>query len=264
MPRLAANLSMLFTEHDFLDRFEAAAKAGFEAVEFLFPYDHPAEVLRARLDRFGLRQALFNLSPGDWESGERGLSIFPDKREAFAASLEQALGYAKVLGCPKLHVMAGVPPASLDLGLARRTYVENLRQACARAQVAGVRLLIEPLNTRDMPGYFLTSLEQARDLIVEVANPALGLQLDLYHRQIMRGDLAVALEEHWPLVGHIQIAGVPGRHEPDVGEINYPYLLDRIDALGYDGFVGCEYRPKAGTRAGLGWARRYGIAPKEA
>jgi hydroxypyruvate isomerase len=264
MPRLAANLSMLFTELDFLDRFEAAAHAGFEAVEFLFPYDHPAEVLRERLERFGLRQALFNLSLGDWDNGERGLSIFPGKREAFASSVAQALDYAKVLGCPKLHVMAGVPPAGCDLGLARATYVENLRLACARAQAEGVRLLIEPLNTRDVPGYFLTSLEQARDIIGEVASPALGLQLDLYHRQIMRGDLAAALKEHWPLVGHIQIAGVPGRHEPDVGEINYPYLLDLIDALGYDGFVGCEYRPKAGTLAGLSWAKRHGVAPKEA
>ncbi|MEZ5926076.1 MAG: hydroxypyruvate isomerase family protein [Hyphomicrobiaceae bacterium] len=263
MPRLAANLSMLFTEFDFLDRFEAAAAAGFEAVEFLFPYAYSASVIRERLDRFGLKQALFNLSPGDWDRGERGLSIFPERREAFLTSVDQALDYAMALGCPKLHVMAGVMPPALSPETARATYVENLRMAAGRAEAAGVLLLIEPLNTRDMPGYFLTDLGQARDIIEEVGSPALKLQFDVYHRQIMRGDLAVALREFWPMVGHIQIAGVPGRHEPDVGEINYPYLLDLIDELGYDGVVGCEYRPKADTVAGLAWARRYGIAPKE-
>ncbi len=264
MPRLAANLSMLFTEHEFLDRFEAAARAGFEAVEFLFPYAYPAAEIRARLDQFGLKQALFNLWPGDWDKGERGLSISPERREAFANTVEQALVYANALGCPKLHVMAGVPPPELSQATARATYIENLRTAARRAEAAGVLLLIEPLNTRDMPGYFLTDLTQARDIIDEVANAAVKLQFDVYHRQIMRGDLSVALREFWPHVGHIQIAGVPGRHEPDVGEINYPYILDLIDELGYDGYVGCEYRPKAGTVAGLGWAKRYGVAAKGA
>ena len=264
MPRLAANLSMLFTEFDFLDRFEAAAKAGFEAVEFLFPYAYPATEIRAQLDRFGLEQALFNVWPGDWDNGERGLSIFPEKRVEFADSIEQALSYAAALGCPKLHVMAGVAPPEFSHDTARATYVDNLRMAAKRAETAGVLLLIEPLNTRDMPGYFLTGLGQARDIIDEVASPVLRLQFDVYHRQIMRGDLAVALREFWPIVGHIQIAGVPGRHEPDAGEINYPYILDLIDELGYEGYVGCEYRPKAGTIAGLGWAKRYGVAAKGA
>lgn len=264
MPRLAANLSMMFTECDFLDRFEAASRAGFEAVEFLFPYVYPASEIRARLDRFGLKQALFNFFPGDWDKGERGLSIFPEKREEFARSVEQALSYAAALGCPKLHVMAGVAPPELPEATARATYVENLKLACKRAEAAGVLLLIEPLNSRDMPGYFLNDLAQARDIIAEVASPALRLQFDVYHRQIMRGDLAVALREFWPIVGHIQIAGVPGRHEPDVGEINYACILDLVDELGYDGYVGCEYRPKAGTVAGLGWAKRYGVAAKGA
>ena len=264
MPRLAANLSMLFTELDFLDRFEAAARAGFEAVEFLFPYAYPASEIRARLDRQGLKQALFNLSPGDWDRGERGLSIYPEKREAFAASVEQALDYARALGCPKLHVMAGVMPEGHSHATARATYVDNLRLAADRAEAAGILLLIEPLNTRDVPGYFLTDLAQARDIITKVASPAVKLQFDLYHRQIMGGDLAVALKEFWPIVGHIQIAGVPGRHEPDVGEINYAYLLDLIDELGYDGFVGCEYRPRSRTLAGLDWAKRYGVVAKGA
>lgn len=262
MPRLAANLSMLFTEHAFLDRFEAAAAAGFEAVEFLFPYAYPAAEIRARLDRCHLEQALFNLWPGDWETGERGLSIFPERREAFRASVDQAHDYARTLGCRKLHVMAGVAPPELSYEAARAAYVDNLRMAAERAEAAGILVLIEPLNTRDVPGYFLTDLAEARTIIEEVASPALRLQLDLYHRQIMHGDLATALRDYWPIVGHIQIAGVPGRHEPDIGEINYPYLLDLIDALGYDGYVGCEYRPKAATLAGLGWAKRYGIGAK--
>lgn len=264
MPRLAANLSMMFTEHDFLDRCETASRAGFEAVEFLFPYAHPATEIRKRLDQFGLKQVLFNLWPGDWEKGERGLSIFPERREAFAASVEQALDYARALDCPKLHVMAGVAPVELSQATARATYIENLKMAARRAETAGVLLLIEPLNTRDMPGYFLNDFAQARDIIADVASPAVKLQFDVYHRQIMRGDLAVALREFWPIVGHIQIAGVPGRHEPDVGEINYTTILDLIDELGYEGYVGCEYRPKAGTVAGLGWAKRYGVAAKGA
>ena len=264
MPRLAANLSMMFTELDFLDRFEAAARAGFEAVEFLFPYAYPAAEIRKRLDQSRLQQALFNLWPGDWDNGERGLSIFPEKHAAFAASVEQALAYAAALGCPKLHVMAGVAPPELSHSTARATYVDNLCMASKHAEAAGVLLLIEPLNTRDMPGYFLIDLGQARDIIDEVASPAVKLQFDVYHRQITRGDLVVALREFWPIVGHIQIAGVPGRHEPDVGEINYATMLDLIDELGYDGYVGCEYRPKAGTVAGLGWAKRYGVAAKGA
>lgn len=259
MPRLAANLSMLFTEHDFLDRFAAAADAGFTAVEFLFPYAYPAGEVRARLYRHGLSQVLFNVRPGDWEKGDRGLAIDPARQGAFQASIDEAIAYAHAIGCPKLHVMAGLAGDRQPAAEARATYVGNLAWAARRAEASDILLLIEPLNTRDVPGYFLSDLEAARGIIEEVESPALRLQLDLYHRQIMRGDLAAAVRDYWPLVGHIQISGVPGRHEPDVGEINYPYLLDLIDQQGYDGYVGCEYRPLTTTRAGLGWARRYGI-----
>lgn len=262
MPRLAANLSMLFAEHDFLDRFAAAADASFEAVEFLFPYAYPPSQVRARLDRLGLAQALFNLPPGNWESGDRGIAINPRRRSEFQASVGEAIAYAHAIGCPKLHVMAGIVGDGQAISEARQTFVGNLAWAAKQAEAARILLLIEPLNTRDVPGYFLTSLEEARSIIEDVASPALRLQLDLYHRQIMHGDLACAIREFWPIVGHIQISNVPGRHEPDAGEINYPFLLDLIDAQGYDGYVGCEYRPRTTTLAGLGWARRYGIGVK--
>ena len=257
MPKLAANLSMLFTEVDFLDRFGAAARAGFRAVEFLFPYDHPTDVIRARLDGHGLVQALFNAPPGDWAKGERGIAIDPARQDEFRAAIVKALDYARALGCPRVHVMAGLLAPGLDRKSAEATYVDNLRAAAAMAKAAGVVVLIEPLNTRDVPGYFLTDLADARRIIERVGHDNLRLQLDLYHRQIMRGDLAQAIDTYLPITGHIQIAGVPGRHEPDVGEINYPFLFDRLDELGYDGWVGCEYRPRGGTGAGLGWARRW-------
>ncbi len=259
MPKFAANLSMLFPELPFLDRFEAAAQAGFKAVEFLFPYEHEAQDIRQRLDRFGLRQVLFNLPPGDWSKGERGLSILPERADEFAAGLDKALAYATALDCPQLHMMAGIVPKELLHSEAVRTYVSNLRDAAAKAKTMGVRLLIEPLNSRDMPGYLLATAEQARQVIEQVASDNLFLQMDLYHAQIMGGDLAERTRSHWPIIRHIQIAGVPGRHEPDVGEINYPYLFDLLDDLGYDGWIGCEYRPRADTRAGFGWARQYGI-----
>jgi hydroxypyruvate isomerase len=259
MPRFAANLSMMFQELPFLERFGAAAKAGFKAVEFLFPYDYEAADIRSRLDRFGLRQALFNLPPGDWGKGERGLSIFPERADEFAAGLDKALTYARALDCRQLHCMAGIVPMDLSHDEAMRTYVANLRSAAAKAKPDGIRLLIEPLNSRDMPGYLLATAEQARQVIAQVGSDNLFLQMDLYHAQIMGGDLAERTRAHWPLIRHIQIAGVPGRHEPDVGEINYPYLFDLLDELGYDGWVGCEYRPRGKTLDGLGWARRYGI-----
>jgi 2-dehydrotetronate isomerase len=259
MPKFAANLSMLFPELPFLDRFEAAAKAGFTAVEFLFPYEYEAQEIRRRLDRFGLRQVLFNLPPGDWNKGERGLSIFPERAVEFVAGLNEALSYAQALDCPQLHMMAGIVPKELLHSEAVRTYVINLRSAAAKAKTMGIRLLIEPLNSRDMPGYLLATAEQARQVIEQVGSDNLFLQMDLYHAQIMGGDLAERTRSHWPLIRHIQIAGVPGRHEPDVGEINYPYLFDLLDGLGYDGWIGCEYRPRGDTHAGLGWARRYGI-----
>jgi hydroxypyruvate isomerase len=262
MPKFAANLSMLFPELPFLDRFEAAAKAGFTAVEYLFPYEYEPQTLRERLDHFGLRQVLFNLPPGDWDKGERGLAIFPEREDEFAESVDKALAYARALDCEQLHVMAGVVPKNLDHGEAARTYLANLRGAAAEARRKGVRLLIEPLNSRDVPGYLLATAEQARQVIEQVGSNNLFLQMDLYHAQIMGGDLAERTRWHWSLISHFQIAGVPGRHEPDLGEINYAYLFDLIDELGYDGWIGCEYRPRGDTLAGLGWARRYGITPK--
>jgi hydroxypyruvate isomerase len=264
MPKLAANLSMLFTEVSFLDRFEAAAACGFHAVEFLFPYEHPATEIRSRLDRFGLQQVLFNLPPGDWAAGDRGMAIFPERRDEFQRSLDLALGYAAEVGCPRLHVMAGIVPADASPQQARACYVESLAIAAAAAGSRGVTVLIEPLNTRDMPGYFLTRVDDALAIIAEVGSPHLELQLDLYHRQIMGGDLAETIRRTLPKVGHVQIAGVPGRHEPDVGEIAYDYLFDVLDAAGYGGWIGCEYRPRGATVAGLGWAAPYGIVGGEA
>lgn len=263
MPRFAANLSMLFNEVAFLDRFSQAAGAGFRGVEFLFPYDYPAAAIRARLDGHGLVQALFNAPPGDWAKGERGIAINPDRRAEFRATMASALDYARALGCPRVHVMAGLMTGALDRGAAEDTYVDNLRDAADMAAAVGVICLIEPLNDRDVPGYFLTDSGAARRIIERVGRDNLRLQLDLYHRQIMRGDLAEAIRSFLPITGHIQIAGVPGRHEPDFGEINYPFLFDLLDELGYDGWVGCEYRPRGATTDGLAWARRWLTARPE-
>ncbi len=259
MPRFAANLSMLFQDHGFLDRFAAAKAAGFGAVEFLFPYDHPAAEVAERLHGAGLEQALFNLPPGDWAGGERGLAALPGREAEFLASVDRALEYAAALGCRKLHAMAGIPQEGMAEAACREVYLTNLATAAAKLADAGILLLIEPLNQRDMPGYFLKTTTQARQIINTVGAANLKLQFDVYHTQISEGDLAMRLQGLFPLVGHIQIAGVPGRHEPSVGEINYSYLFGLIDQLGYDGWVGCEYRPADGTLDGLGWAGDYGI-----
>lgn len=257
MPRFAANLSMMYTEVPFLERFAAAAQDGFEAVEYLFPYEHtPAEIAQ-RLQAHGLTQALFNLPPGNWAAGERGMACLPGREAEFAASVDTAIAYAQAIGCKKLHAMAGLLPAGADTQVLRATYVANLRWAAAKLAPLGITLLIEPINHRDMPGYFLNWQQQAHDVLAEVGAPNLKVQMDFYHCQIMEGDLTRRLEKHWAGVGHIQIAGVPERHEPDNGEVNFPHLFDRLDQLGYDGFIGCEYRPKAGTSAGLGWLRQY-------
>lgn len=253
MPRFAANLTMMYGEYPFLDRFEAAARDGFRAVEFLFPYEFPFAELAARLRGAALEQVLFNLPPGDWSAGERGLAALPGREAEFRASVDLGLRWAEVLGCPRLHVMAGVVAESSDRAAMRSTYVDNLRYAAQRASAAGVALTIEPLNPRDMPGYFLTHQQQAHEIVAEVGEPELGVQMDFYHCQIVEGDLLTRLRRHLPGVRHVQIAGVPDRHEPDQGEINYPALLDELDRLGYDGFVGCEYRPRGATSAGLGW-----------
>jgi hydroxypyruvate isomerase len=259
MPRFAANLSWLFLEHAFLDRFQAAADAGFRAVEFLFPYDHPAETVAERLKAAKLELALFNLPPGDWTKGERGLAALPGREQDFEAALERALHYAEVLGCRTLHVMAGLaePGPKTDA-----SYRANLKRAAAAAKPRGIMVVIEPINHRDIPGFYLNTIGQAAAAIDAVGADNLRIQFDFYHCQITEGALAMRFQDHFGQVGHIQIAGVPGRHEPDVGEINYPYVFELIDRLGYGGHVGCEYKPAAETLAGLGWAKPYGIVPK--
>lgn len=256
MVKLAANLSMMFNEVPFLDRFAEAAACGFKAVEYLFPYDFTPEQVAEKLNAAGLQQALFNLPPGDWEKGERGLSSLPSREEEFMASLEKALTYAKALKCPRLHVMAGMR----QHGANTETYVANLKKAAKRAAQDGVNLCIEPINQRDIPGFFLATTGQAVDVIEAVDEPNIGLQLDLYHLQISEGDLAMRTRALLDRVEHIQIAGNPDRHEPDIGEVYYPFLFDLLDELGYQGWIGCEYRPKAETKAGLSWAADYGVS----
>jgi 2-dehydrotetronate isomerase len=258
MPKLAANLSMMFQEVPFLDRFAAAAECGFAGVEILFPYEYPAEEIAARLERHRLTQALFNLPPGDLAKGERGMAALPGRESEFEAALEQALLYARATKCQRLHVMAGNWPAGRDRREGNAVYVANLRRAAERAAKAGVTLVIEPINTRDMPSYFLNTSGEAMAVIEAVGRDNLKLQLDFYHCQIMEGDLAMHVRRLAGSYAHVQIAGVPERHEPDRGEVNYGYLLELLDEVGYGGWVGCEYRPAAATRAGLGWARRWG------
>ncbi|WP_372658347.1 2-oxo-tetronate isomerase [Hydrogenophaga sp.] len=262
MPRFAANLTMMYTEVPFLDRFAAAAQDGFTAVEYLFPYDHPPADISARLRGNGLTQALFNLPPGNWDAGERGMACHPGREAEFADSVDRALAYAVATGCKRLHAMAGLEPTDASAAAMHATYVDNLREAARRLQPLGITLLIEPINARDMPGYFLSRQQQAHDVLAEVAAPNLQVQMDFYHCQITEGDLSKRLQQHFSGVGHIQIAGVPDRNEPDGGEVNYPHLLDLLDQLGYDGFVGCEYRPRAGTSEGLGWLHRYHASKK--
>ena len=257
MPRFAANLTMMYNEHAFLDRFAAAARDGFKAVEYLFPYEFPAEELKARLGEYGLTQALFNAPPGDWAAGDRGIASLPGREDEFRRGVETALDYARLLGNDKLHVMAGLLPAQADRSRHRDVYLRNLADAAQAARADGITVLIEPINPRDMPGFFLNRQDEAQAICREIGAPNLKVQFDCYHCQIVEGDLAKKLERDIAGIGHIQIAGVPERHEPDVGELNYPYLFDRIDALGYDGWIGCEYRPKAGTSEGLGWLRSY-------
>jgi hydroxypyruvate isomerase len=260
MPRFAANLSMMYTEHAFLDRFEAAAADGFEAVEFLFPYEHPAAEIAGRLADHGLKQVLFNAPPGDFAAGERGLACLADRRDEFRRGLlDKALTYALALKCPRVHVMAGLMPAGAERAELRAVYLDNLAWAAREAASAGIDLLIEPINKRDIPGYLLNRQDDAHETLDEIGAANLKVQMDLYHCQIVEGDVAMKLRKYLPTgrVGHLQIAGVPERHEPDVGELNYPYLFDLIDDSGWQGHIGCEYRPRAGTSAGLGWLHVY-------
>ena len=269
MPRFAANLSLLYPEHAFLDRFAAAARDGFKAVEFLFPYAYPAEQLRGLLDTHGLQLVLFNAPPagtdaasilGAWERGERGTASLPGREVECAYGVELALEYAQALSCPRIHVMAGCMPPDGVRDDMHAVYLHNLGLAAQKAAQVGVEILIEPLNPRDVPGYFLSHQSHAHALVQSLKTPNLKVQMDLYHCQIVEGDVATKLCQYLPgsAVGHIQIAGVPERHEPDQGELHYPYLLDLIDKLGYTGWVGCEYRPSrgdapGGTTQGLSW-----------
>ncbi|MGM0913507.1 MAG: hydroxypyruvate isomerase [Pseudomonadota bacterium] len=253
MPKFAANLSMLFTEVDFLDRFQAAAEAGFKGVEYLFPYDFEAAEIKRRLDDNGLAQVLFNLPAGDWAAGERGIACHPDRVEEFRAGVDRAIAYARVLGNTQVNCLAGIQPEGASDAEARQTLVENLRFAADKLEAAGILLIAEPINTRDIPGFFLNRTEQALAIFDEVGSNNLKLQYDIYHMQIMEGDLAPTLEKHFDRIAHVQIADNPGRHEPGTGEIHYPFLFAHLDRLGYQGWVGAEYKPAGRTQEGLGW-----------
>ena len=262
MPRFAANLSMLYNDVDFLDRFAAAARDGFKAVEYLFPYAYPAQELAQRLQANGLQQVLFNAPPGNWDAGERGLACLPGREAEFREGIAKAIDYAKALQCPRIHVMAGLVPQGVDAATVRATYIANLRYAAEQAAPHGIQVLLEPINGRDMPGFFLSRQDQAHALIAEIGAANVKVQMDLYHCQIVEGDLAMKVRQYLPTGngGHFQIAGVPERHEPDVGEVNYTYLFKLLDSLGYDGWIGCEYRPVRGAAAhatsdGLGWLK---------
>ena len=264
MPRFAANLTMLFTEVPFLDRFEAAAKAGFTAVEYLFPYDFPAGDLVTRLQQHGLTQVLHNLPAGNWGAGERGIACHPDRVAEFRDGVTRAVEYARALTCPQVNCLAGIVPAGVSPAVAQATFVTNLRFAADLLSAAGIRLLIEPINTRDIPGFFLTQTKQALAIIEDVGAPAgqIAVQYDVYHMQIMEGDLAKTIERHLPQIGHIQIADPPLRHEPGTGEINYRYLLNHIDRLGYTGYIGLEYKPAGRTEDGLRWIGEHGFGAR--
>ena len=257
MPQFCANLTLLFNEHEFLDRFEAAAQAGFRGVEYLFPYPYPKEQLAERLARYRLTQVLHNLPAGDWAQGERGIACLPDRVGEFQEGVGRAIDYARALGCTRVNCLVGLAPRDVAPEKVRETVVANLRFAAARLKAAGIALLIEPCNTRDIPGFYLNRTEQAVDIIEAVGSDNLFLQYDIYHMQVMEGDLAPTIERQLARIAHIQLADHPGRHEPGTGEINYPFLFRFIDGLEYKGWIGCEYRPKTTTVEGLGWLKPY-------
>jgi len=259
MPKLAANLTMLYNEVDFLDRFAAAAASGFKGVEYLFPYAYPKDELAARLARHGLTQVLHNLPAGDWAAGERGLACLPDRVGEFQESVGRAIDYATALRCRQVNCLAGIAPKDVDPARLRATFVDNLRFAAGKLGAAGIRLLIEPINTFDMPGFYLSRTQQALDLIRDVGSDNLYVQYDIYHMQRMEGELANTLEANLPHIAHLQLADTPGRHEPGTGEINYRFLFGFLDAIGYDGWIGCEYKPRAGTVEGLAWRAAHGV-----
>ena len=256
MPRFAANLTMMFTEVAFVDRFAAAAKAGFTGVEYLFPYEYEAVALRQALNEHHLTQVLHNLPAGNWQKGDRGNACHPDRTKEFADGVERAIEYAGALGCTQLNCLAGITPPGVDPSDVRATFVSNLKRAAARLKSAGIRLLIEPINTRDIPNFFLSRTAQALEIIEAVGSDNVFLQYDVYHMQIMEGDLARTIERHLPLIAHMQIADPPARNEPGTGEVNFSYLFKQIDKLGYSGWIGCEYKPAGRTEDGLGWMKQ--------
>ncbi|MBK8017371.1 MAG: hydroxypyruvate isomerase [Betaproteobacteria bacterium] len=257
MPKFNANLSMMFNEVPFLERFGAAARAGFKGVEFLFPYDFQPQQIRDELDRHRLEMVLFNMPPGDFAAGDRGLACDPARAGEFKDGVGKSLEYAKVLGVKRLHVMAGLKPRGVGEETMRETYLQSLRYAGAEAAKAGLEILIEAINTRDIPGFYLNTSDQAFDVMHYASVPNLRFQYDIYHMQIMEGDLAPTIEKHLAKIGHMQLADTPGRHEPGTGEINYDFLFRHIDKVGYTGWIGCEYRPAGRTEDGLGWMRPY-------
>lgn len=259
MPRFAANLSMLFTEVDFLDRFAAAADAGFSGVEYLFPYDFAVEEIKARLDAGKLEQVLFNLPAGDWAKGERGIACHPDRVEEFRAGVDKAIAYAKVLGNKQINCLAGIRPQGADCASVEKAFVENLRYAADKLAGAGIRLVMEAINTRDIPGFYLNSTRQALEIRDKVGSTNLYLQYDIYHMQIMEGDLARTVESNLAAINHVQLADNPGRNEPGTGEINYRFLFAHLDRIGYQGWIGCEYKPATSTSAGLSWMKSHNV-----
>ena len=262
MPKFAANLTMMFTELPFLSRFGAAADAGFDAVEFLFPYEFDKRELADLLAANGLTLVLHNLPAGDWAGGERGIACHPDRIAEFRAGVDRAIDYALALQCPKVNCLAGILPDGVAADAARATLIENLRYAAGKLHAAGIRLLLEPVNTRDIPGFFVNRTRPALEIIGATGSDNLKLQYDIYHAQVMEGDLARTIETEFDRIGHIQLADNPGRHEPGTGEINYPFLFRRIDELGYGGWIGCEYKPATTTTAGLGWFTPYQPKPQ--
>ena len=256
MPQFAANLTMLFTEVPFLERFGRSAQAGFKAVEFLFPYAWPAEEIRQHLDANGLKLVLHNLPAGNWDAGERGIACHPDRISEFREGVGQAIAYASVLGVRQVNCLAGKAPAGIADDVLRQTFVENLRFAAAELKKAGLHLLIEPINTFDIPGFYLNHTAQAVSILDEVGADNAFVQYDIYHAQRMEGELAATMQKYLPRIGHIQLADNPGRNEPGTGEINYPFLFNHLDSIGYNGWIGCEYKPATTTEAGLQWRQQ--------
>jgi hydroxypyruvate isomerase len=257
MAKFAANLSMMFNEVPFLERFGAAADSGFRAVEFLFPYEHPPEAIAEQIRKHNLEIVLFNMPPGNWAAGERGIGCAPGREEEFHAGIEKALSYATALRVPRIHAMAGIAPAGADRAACRATLIANLKYAADKLAPHQITLLLEAINNRDIPGFFVNTQAESFEICSAVGAPNLKMQMDLYHMQVMEGDIAMKLRKYAPHCGHIQIAGPPQRNEPDTGEVRFEYLFNVLDEIGYQGWIGCEYRPAGKTTDGLGWFKEH-------